>query len=56
VHNLIYAIGLCLVDNCLLGPAVAELKEAGVSTGLVVAAPAAIHRSTGVLINPLLLY
>ena len=29
VHNLIYAIGLCLVDNCLLGPAVAALKAAG---------------------------
>ncbi|MET9388295.1 cyclase family protein [Streptomyces sp. NPDC002928] len=56
VHNLIYAIGLCLVDNCLLGPAVAELKAAGTSTGLLVAAPTAIHRSTGVLINPLLLY
>ena len=56
VHNLIYAIGLCLVDNCLLGPAVAALKEAGASTGLIVAAPTAIHRSTGVLINPLLLF
>ncbi|MBO0909808.1 cyclase family protein [Arthrobacter sunyaminii] len=56
VHNLIWAIGLCLVDNCLLGPAVAKLKAAGVSTGLLVAAPPAIHRSTGVLINPVLLY
>jgi len=56
VHALIYAIGLCLVDNCLLGPAVAALKAAGTSTGLLVAAPPAIHRSTGVLINPLLLY
>lgn len=56
VHSLIYAIGLCLVDNCLLGPAVAELKESGTSTGLLVAAPTAIHRSTGVLINPLFLY
>ncbi|WP_394554792.1 cyclase family protein [Agromyces sp. MMS24-JH15] len=56
VHSLIYAIGLCIVDNCLLGPAVAALREAGTSTGLIVAAPTAIHRSTGVLINPLLLY
>ncbi|MBR7839251.1 cyclase family protein [Actinospica durhamensis] len=56
VHNLIFAIGLCLVDNCLLGPAVAALKAAGTCTGLLVAAPTAIHRSTGVLINPLLLY
>jgi hypothetical protein len=39
----------------LLGPA-AALKAAGVSTGLLVAAPTAIHRSTGVLISPLLLY
>ncbi|GAA1967958.1 cyclase family protein [Agromyces allii] len=56
VHNLISAIGLCIVDNCLLGPAVETLREAGAATGLVVAAPTAIHRSTGVLINPLLLY
>ncbi|MFD7206589.1 cyclase family protein [Streptomyces sp. NPDC059893] len=56
VHSLIYAIGLCLVDNCLLGPAAATLKAAGTSTGLLVAAPTAIHRSTGVLVNPLLLY
>ncbi|MFT4051506.1 MAG: cyclase family protein [Microbacterium sp.] len=56
VHGLIYAIGLCLVDNSLLGPAAAALREAGVSTGLLVAAPTAIHRSTGVIINPLLLY
>lgn len=56
VHGLIYAIGLGLVDNCLLGPAAAALKAAGTSTGLVVAAPTAIHRSTGVLINPLLIY
>lgn len=56
VHGLIFAIGLCLVDNCLLGPAVAALKEAGTSVGMLVAAPTAIHRSTGVIINPLLLY
>lgn len=56
VHSLIYAIGLCLVDNSLLGPAAAALKAAGTSTGLLVAAPTAIHRSTGVIINPLLLY
>lgn len=56
VHGLIYSIGLALVDNCLLGPAAATLKAAGVSTGLLVAAPPAIHRSTGVLVNPLLLF
>lgn len=56
VHNLIYAIGLCLVDNCLLGPVAAALEAAGTCTGLIVAAPTAIHRSTGVIINPLLLY
>lgn len=56
VHSLIYAIGLCLIDNSLLGPAAAAMREAGTSTGLLVAAPTAIHRSTGVLINPLLLY
>lgn len=56
VHGLIYAIGLCLIDNSLLGPAAAALREAETSTGLLVAAPTAIHRSTGVIINPLLLY
>lgn len=56
VHGLIYAIGLCLIDNALLGPAAKALQEAGTSTGLLVAAPTAIHRSTGVLINPLLLF
>lgn len=56
VHSLIFAIGLCLVDNCLLGPAAAALKAAGAWTGLLVAAPPAIHRSTGVIVNPLLLY
>lgn len=56
VHGLIYAIGLALIDNALLGPAAQTLREAGTSTGLLVAAPTAIHRSTGVLINPLLLY
>ncbi|MFK0170568.1 hypothetical protein ACIQU5_17330 [Streptomyces sp. NPDC090306] len=42
--------------NCLLGPAVSTLKDAGSSTGRFVAPPPAIHRSTGVLVNPLLLY
>ncbi len=56
VHSLIFAIGLALIDNCLLGPAAARLKAAGTSTGLLVAAPTAIHRSTGVIINPLLLF
>lgn len=56
MHNLIFATGLCLVDDCLLGPAAAALADAGASTGLLVAAPPAIHRSTGVLVNPLLLY
>lgn len=56
VHDLIYAIGLCLIDNSLIGPAAAALRVAGASTGMLVAAPPAIHRSTGVLINPLLLY
>lgn len=56
VHDLIWAIGLCLVDNSLLGPAAAALREAGTATGMLVAAPTAIHRSTGVIINPLLIY
>jgi hypothetical protein len=56
VHSLIWAIGLCLIDNCLLGPAVRAMKAGGTSAGLLVAAPPAIHRSTGTLINPLVLY
>ncbi len=56
VHQLIWSIGLCLIDNSLLGPAAAALHEAGTSVGQLVAAPTAIHRSTGVIINPLLLY
>lgn len=56
VHGLIYAIGLCIIDNCLLGPAATELRAAGTSVGQLIAAPTAIHRSTGVIINPLLLY
>jgi hypothetical protein len=31
-HNLIFAIGLCLVDDCLLGPASSTLKAAGTSS------------------------
>ncbi|WP_054686368.1 cyclase family protein [Microbacterium sp. No. 7] len=56
VHGLIHAIGLCIIDNCLLGPAATALAAAGTATGQLVAAPTAIHRSTGVIINPLLVY
>jgi hypothetical protein len=56
VHMLIWAIGLCLIDNSHLGPVARELRESGVSTGLLVAPPLGIYRSTGTLINPLLLY
>ncbi|MGO1543629.1 MAG: cyclase family protein [Gulosibacter sp.] len=56
VHSLIFAIGLCIIDNCDLAAAAHAFREANVSTGLLVAAPLAIHRSTGVLINPLVLY
>ncbi|NRG41055.1 cyclase family protein [Rathayibacter sp. VKM Ac-2835] len=56
VHGLIWAIGLCLIDNSLLGPAARALAAAGRHTGQLIAAPTAIHRSTGVIINPLLLF
>jgi hypothetical protein len=56
VHMLIWAIGLCLIDNSNLGPAARALRAADVSTGLLVAPPLGIYRSTGTLINPLLLY
>jgi hypothetical protein len=56
VHMLIWAVGLCLVDNSNLGPAAEQMHAAGVSTGLLSAAPLAIHRATGTLVHPLLLY
>ncbi len=56
VHSLIFSIGLCIIDNSDLAPVVSAFKDAGVSTGLLVASPLAIYRSTGVLINPVVLY
>lgn len=56
VHLLIWAIGLCLVDNCDLGPAADALRTARTATGLLTASPLAIRRSTGSLVNPLLIY
>ncbi|MFT4262572.1 MAG: cyclase family protein [Nocardioides sp.] len=56
VHMLIWAIGLCLVDNSLLGPAVRTMAEAGVAGGLLSVPPLGIYRSTGCLVNPIVLY
>lgn len=56
VHMLIWATGLCLVDNSLLGPAARALRKAGTATGLLSVPPLAIYRSTGCLVNPLLLF
>jgi hypothetical protein len=56
VHMLIWAVGLCLVDNCNLGDAARALRSAGTSTGLLAVPPIAIQRSTGCLVNPTLLY
>lgn len=56
VHMLIWANGLCLVDNSLLGPAAHALREAGTSVGFLSVPPLGIYRSTGCLVNPLLIF
>jgi hypothetical protein len=55
-HMLIWAVGLAIIDNCVLGPAVDALREAGASAGLITAPALAIQRATGCLVNPLLIY
>ena len=53
VHLLIWAIGLLLVDNCNLGPAVASTGEGNSIVGGLVVAPAAMPEATGCLVDPL---
>jgi kynurenine formamidase len=56
VHCVAWAVGLVLIDNCHLGPAVRALAAAGTSTGLLTVAPLKISGATGCVVNPLLLY
>jgi hypothetical protein len=53
VHLLIWAIGLLLVDNCDLRPAVDATRESGSVFGGLVVAPPPIPRATGCLVGPL---
>jgi kynurenine formamidase len=53
VHLLVWAIGLLLVDNCHLRPAVDATKLSGSSVGGLVIAPPAIPRATGCIVAPL---
>jgi kynurenine formamidase len=56
VHLLIWAIGLALVDSCHLGEAAQAMRVAGRTSGLLTVAPLALHRATGCMVNPVLLY
>jgi hypothetical protein len=53
IHLLLPAIGLLLVDNCHLGPAAAQVRETGRSTGALIVATPAIPGATGALVQPL---
>jgi kynurenine formamidase len=53
VHLLIWAIGLLLVDNCNLRPAVDAAAESGSAVGGLVVAPPPLPRATGCLVDPL---
>lgn len=56
VHQLIWAVGLALVDNCDFTAAAASLRDYGTDEGLLSLAPLTIRSSTGCLVNPLLLH
>jgi kynurenine formamidase len=53
VHLLLPAIGLVLIDNCDLGPAAAQVRSLGRSTGALVVATPAVQGATGALVQPL---
>ena len=55
-HALTWAIGLALIDNCDLGPAMRALAAASQSAGLLTVAPLRISGATGCVVNPILLY
>jgi kynurenine formamidase len=52
-HLLIWAIGLLLVDNSNLGPAAAQVRASGRSSGAFVVATPPVPRATGALVQPL---
>jgi kynurenine formamidase len=53
VHLLIWAVGLLLVDNCHLRPAVDATAESGSAVGGLVVAPPPLPRATSCLVGPL---
>jgi kynurenine formamidase len=56
VHAVSWAVGLVLIDNCHLGPAVRALSAAGAHSGLLAVGPLQIRGATGSMVNPVLLY
>jgi kynurenine formamidase len=55
-HAVTWAVGLVLIDNCHLGPAVRALAEAGSPAGLLMVGPLRMHGATGSVVNPVMLY
>ena len=55
-HAVAWAIGLVLIDNCHLGPAVRKLAATGSHSGLLVVAPLQLRGATGSMVNPVMLY
>ena len=55
-HAVTWAIGLVLIDNCHLGPAMRALAKAGSQAGLLMLGPLRIHGATGSVVNPVMLY
>jgi kynurenine formamidase len=53
IHSLIWAIGLPLVDNCDLAPAVAATQASDSIGGGLVVAPPPVPRATGWLVDPI---
>jgi kynurenine formamidase len=55
-HAVAWAVGLVLIDNCHLGPAVRALAAAGSHVGLLVVGPLLMRGATGSMVNPVMLY
>jgi kynurenine formamidase len=55
-HAVTWAVGLVLIDNCQLGPAVRALAEAGSPAGLLMVGPLRMHGATGSVVNPVMLF
>jgi kynurenine formamidase len=55
-HILAWGVGLVLIDNCDLGPAVRALSGARKGSAQLTVAPLRLSGATGCLVNPVLLY